>query len=212
VTPRQGVSDGRRTATSVLLAAGCLSAWGSVGCGQTPQQPHGYRFWPEESGSATFVSADGETTVHPFDSDCGEVLWATLVGDPPEWDTGSGPFLSCSLPVPGLYLYEYPDLTTTLDWPDTGEPLIGGGWIGGEFRPVELELTMEASEGELTDLPEDGEPVPDSATTADYVRRFRIRAEHTCAEFELDCDGTWRYDGTYELLPENVTWLYPPSE
>ncbi len=42
-------------------------AWGLVGCGPAAGRPWGYRFWPDvETGSVTFVSADGTPDEYPI--------------------------------------------------------------------------------------------------------------------------------------------------
>lgn len=201
------------------MVLACLVTSGSVSCGEYAKgPPWGYRFWPDdESGSVTFEAATGETEQHALGEGCGVFLWDILLGSPPEWNPDWEPTLTCSMTsVPALYLYDAPDMTTTLDWPATSGPLVGAVWAGpNDFTQVELDVTIEVSEGALLDPPPESEPPPtvdDPATTLDYARRFRIQAEVTCAEHGLDCDGTWFYDLTYELSPDSVTWIYPPAE
>lgn len=206
-----------RVHVPVLLTWLVTSSFVSCSGYPPPSPPWGYQFWPEETGSVTFVAASGVVEEHPFNADCGLGTWEILIGDPPEWNPGWGPLVTCPLTdFPGLFLYDPSDPTTTLDWPDTPDQLVGGGWAGpDDFRQVELDVTIEVSEGALLDPLPESEPPPrgyDPATTPDYARRFRVQAEYTCADFDLDCDGTWFYDATYELSPDSVAWIYPPEE
>jgi hypothetical protein len=193
----------------------CFAAWSALGCGRGQDRASGYRFSPdEESGSVTFVAASGEAEEHALGDDCGVFLWEILLGKPPEYNVGWEPILTCpEANVPALYLYDPSDRTTTLDWPEASGQLAGAVWVGpDDFSPVELDVTIEASEGELLDPPAEGEPPPrvdDPATTPDYAHRFRVRAEFTCAEVGLECDGTWIYDMTFNLSADSVTWFFP---